>query len=195
MGGLFSRSAIRKTREPGSDVTVRGLVTIGTPWTGSLLGDHLTAAIVAADAHGDAFTESILTGSERFARENSQGAADQVAVGYLSGAGGWNARQAGALDGIPVTVIAGHHFNAFSEPDSLWPHDGLVAQRSASALDVPNEVLPNVERLLLPDVHSIYFADAAGLTWERALTWDPAVLDTVLNSVVQAQAKGTSSSV
>lgn len=182
MGGLFCRSALRQLRDRDVPLVPRGLVTLGTPWTGSLLGDYLTGAIGLEDARGDAFTVEVLRRSEQFARDNSQGAADEVAIGYLTGVEGWNARQAGVLDDIPVTVVAGDRFAAFDEPSSLWPHDGLVATRSASALGVPSGVLPRVERVLRPDVHSIFFADAAGLPWETALTWDPTVLELVVGA-------------
>jgi hypothetical protein len=45
-------------------------------------------------------------------------------------------------------------------------------------------VAPLIDRHSFPDhVHSIFFADAFGQPWERALTWDPevfAVVDTAL---------------
>jgi triacylglycerol lipase len=184
MGGLFARAAIRRVRETGGPIGVRGLVTIGTPWTGSLLGDRLTGALTLDDAHGDAFTARVLTDSVDFAHANSQGAAEQVSVGYLTGADGWNARQSGMLDRVPVTVIAGDYCSGFDAPDSLWPHDALVAARSASARDVPPAVLPDADRHLFPDVHSIFFAEALGLPWQRALTWDPEVLATVRSAAL-----------
>ncbi|MFW8745177.1 esterase/lipase family protein [Mesorhizobium japonicum] len=185
MGGLFSRAAIGRGVREGTAVSIRGLVTLGTPWTGSLLGDHLAGSITTADAHGDEFTERVLSGSADFARENSQGAAEQVSADYLTGPDGWNARQAGLLEGIPVTVIAGDHFDAFDSPDRLWPHDGLVQQRSALAIDVPEEVMSAPERAVFPDVHSIFFADAVGLPWERGLTWDPDVAETVSAAITR----------
>jgi len=61
-----------------------------------------------------------------------------------------------------------------------------VALRSARADDVPVDVLPRVvRRSFEDDVHSIFFADAFDLPWERALTWDPevfSVVDTALAS-------------
>ncbi len=81
------------------------------------------------------------------------------------------------LDGVTVTVIAGTALTAPSPGATarLWPHDGLVARRSALAELVPAEVLPGAARAEFDDVHSIYFADLLGLPWARALTWDPAV--------------------
>lgn len=171
MGGLFSRSAIRELH--GAGPAVGRLVTLGTPWDGSLLGDVLSADISIADAHGDPATTQILERSRSYAAENSQGAADQVSHRFLQG---WNTTQAGALDTVAVTAVGAGHFCAASEPGLLWPHDGLVAQRSARADEVPPAVLPHVVRHSVEDdVHSIFFADAFDLPWERALTWDPAV--------------------
>lgn len=171
MGGLFSRAAIRELH--GAGPAVRRLVTLGTPWDGSLLGDVLSADISIADAHGDPATTQILERSRSYAAENSQGAADQVSHRFLKG---WNATQAGVLDTVAVTAVGAGRFRAASEPGLLWPHDGLVGQRSARADEVPPAVLPRVVRHSADDdVHSIFFADAFELPWERALTWDPEV--------------------
>lgn len=176
MGGLFSRAAIARRRQRAGAAPVRHLVTLGTPWTGGLLGDVVAGDLTTADARGDATTERILAGSADYAREHSQGAAEEVSERWLAGPDGWNARQAGALDGIEVTLIAGTALRASTEPAMLWPHDGLVSRRSALAELVPVDVLPSAARAEFDDVHSIYFADLLGLPWERALTWDPAVL-------------------
>ncbi len=184
MGGLFSRAALHRLRTSGTvapDVT--RLVTVGTPWTGALLGDFVTGAISLEDAGGDETTRRILTEARAYAEANSRGAAEQVAVGYLAGADGWNERHVGELDGIPVTVIAGDRIRERTEPPALWPHDGLVATRSASAADVPTAVLPHAEKHVLDDVHSIFFAEMLGLPWNRALTWDPRVLAIVAEAV------------
>ncbi|MCI1019836.1 alpha/beta hydrolase [Microbacterium sp. C5A9] len=181
MGGLFSRAAIRELR--GAGPSVRRLITLGTPWDGSLLGDVLSGDIGIADAHGDPGTIGILERSRSYAAENSQGAADQVSHRFLQG---WNTTQAGALDTVAVTAVGAGHFRAATDPDLLWPHDGLVSQRSARADAVPPAVLPQVVRHSVDrDVHSIFFAEAFGLPWERALTWDPevfAVVDDALRS-------------
>jgi pimeloyl-ACP methyl ester carboxylesterase len=178
MGGLFARSAIAALRA-GRGPAVRRLVTLGTPWAGSLLGDHLDGTVSLDDAKGDDATRGILERTSEFADENSQGAAAEVGARFLTGPDGWNAAQAGVLDGIPVTVVAGTWFAAASEPAQLWPHDGLVARRSALAEPVDVAVLPTRVSAEFDDVHSIFFADAFELPWERALTWDPAVFATV----------------
>ncbi|WP_285136383.1 alpha/beta hydrolase [Microbacterium sp. lyk4-40-TSB-66] len=180
MGGLFSRAAIRElcvgaSRSVGP--LIGGLVTLGTPWDGAVLGDAVAGDITDADAHGDPATSTILEQARAFAAANSQGAAEQVSQRYLRG---WNAAHAGVLDGIPVTAIGAGYFAAAAEPVQLWPHDGLVSLRSGRADDVPSAVVPRIERHSFPDdVHSIFFADAFGLPWERALTWDPEVFAVV----------------
>lgn len=174
MGGLFARSAVGRLRGEGGPAPVR-LVTLGTPWTGALLGDVYAGDLREADAAGDAATRSILSGSRSYAAAASQGAAEEVSERFLAGDTGWNARQAGALDGIPVTLVAGTYFHAHSAPERLWPHDGLVSRRSARADLVPGSVLPLRDVHVVADVHSIFFADAFEQPWERALTWDPEV--------------------
>ena len=59
---------------------------------------------------------------------------------------------------------------------------------SALATRVPADVLASATRAEFSDVHSIYFADRFGLPWERALTWDPAVLDLVAVSLDRSAA-------
>lgn len=175
MGGLFSRAAIREMS--GDGPRVDRLVTLGTPWDGSVLGDFLDGEISEADAKGDPATLQIFAEVRPYADANSQGAAAEVSRRFLRG---WNDAQAGVLDGIPVTAIGAGYFAAATEPRQLWPHDGLVSLASGRADEVPSAVLPRVQRHSFPDhVHSIFFADAFGLPWERALTWDPEVFAVV----------------
>lgn len=175
MGGLFSRAAIRELG--GGGPRVERLVTLGTPWDGSVLGDLLDGEITEDDAHGDPATLQIFAEARPYADANSQGAAAEVSRRFLRG---WNDAQAGVLDGIPVTAIGAGFCAAADEPRQLWPHDGLVSLASGRADEVPATVLPIVERHSFPDhVHSIFFAEGFGLPWERALTWDPAVFAVV----------------
>lgn len=170
MGGLFSRAAIRAL---GGDVRVERLVTLGTPWDGSVLGDLVDGDLDEEDPEGDPATLKIFAEARPYAAANSQGAAAEVSQRFLRS---WNERQAGALDDIPVTAVGAGFFSARTEPAQLWPHGGLVSMRSGRADEVPASVVPTIERHSFPDhVHSIFFAEAFGLPWQRALTWDPAV--------------------
>ncbi len=152
-------------------------MTLGTPWDGSVLGDLLDGEIGEVDAHGDPATLQIFAEARPYADANSQGAAAEVSRRFLRG---WNDAQAGVLDRIAVTAIGAGYFAAATEPAQLWPHDGLVSLTSGRADEVPAAVLPEVTRHSFPDhVHSIFFAEACGLAWERALTWDPMVFAVV----------------
>jgi triacylglycerol lipase len=183
MGGLFSRAAIRELAADSVAPIVRRLVTIGTPWQGGFAADHVAGLLPLAAAAGDPGTEQIMTEFADLARASSSGASEQITHTFLCSPGGWNDQQAGALDAIPVTLIAGDYFRHDDGDPEVWPHDGLVALPSGLAVDVPATVLPDRMVHRFADVHSIYFADRFGLPWERALTWDPAVLAVVVSSV------------
>lgn len=179
MGGLFSRAALRHGLDEGAALPVRRLVTLGTPWTGSLLGDFHAGDLTLADAQDDPATLALFHATDAYAEENSQGAAEEVTARYLAGIDGWNSRQAGVLADIPVTLVAGTYFHAAEQAPTLWPHDGLVQRASALAVDVPADVLASHHDVELADVHSIFIADQFDLPWEKGLTWDPAVFEVV----------------
>lgn len=188
MGGLFSRAAIRELRRSASPVRVRSLVTIGTPWQGGFAADVASGDLDASTAGGDPGTETIMREFTALVEASSSGAGEQVTGRFLMGPDGWNAQQVGVLDDIPVTLIAGDHFQHPDGDPAVWPHDGLVTRASATAAEVPTSVLPRRVVHVLPDVHSVYFADQFGLPWERALTWDPVVLALVTPALIRREA-------
>jgi triacylglycerol lipase len=47
-------------------------------------------------------------------------------------------------------------------------------------------VLQDRTLLAFERTHSIYVSDAAGLDWGTALTWDPVVLDAVVEAIQRA---------
>ena len=182
MGGLFARAAIRELRQAGSPVAIRTLTTIGTPWTGSFAADYARGDVPLADCHGDPVCEAAMRGFTELVAASSQGAGEQVTAAHLAGPAGWNQQQTGILDDIPVLVIAGD-FYVGEGVSTVWPNDGLVALESATAAGVPPAVLPRHAAYTFPDVHSIYFSHLLDLPWERALTWDPDVLETVVRAL------------
>ncbi|MFZ4718392.1 MAG: esterase/lipase family protein [Ilumatobacteraceae bacterium] len=191
MGGLFSRAAMRELRDDGHPLRVRSLVTLGTPWQGSLIADVANGHRDVSLAAGDPSTEAIITDFRQLLADVSEGAGTQVTARYLSGPDGWNARQGDVLRDVPVTTIAGDWFTLPADDvdggdPSAWPHDGLVSRASALAVDVPAEVLPEHRSHVFPDVHSIFFADQFGLPWHRALTWNPDVMKVVLDALAAA---------
>lgn len=186
MGGLFSRAAIRELAADNAAPAVRRLVTIGTPWQGGFAADYIAGLTPLTAAAGDTGTEQIMTEFAALAAASSSGASEQITRPYLCDPDGWNDRQAGVLDSIPVTLIAGDYFRHEGGDPGLWPHDGLVALPSALAADVPATVLPGRTIHQFADVHSIYFADRFGLPWDTALTWDPAVLAVVVAALTDS---------
>ena len=75
-------------------------------------------------------------------------------------------RQAGVLDGIPVTLIGGDHFTL----EGVCPRYGRTMASSRSAVRWRKALAQSAAtatRLTFPNVHSIFFADALGLPWER----------------------------
>lgn len=189
MGGLFSRAAIRVLREQGSSLRIASLTTLGTPWNGSYAADHANGDLPLAVAGGDPITEQIIADFIVLRDGISGGAAEQVTRRYLTGADGWNERQRGVLDGIPLTIVAGDHFRLDGGDAAAWPHDGLVQLSSALAEGVSADVAAPRHVAVFPDVHSIYFAEPFGLPWERALTWDPAVRAVVVEAIRDADTR------
>jgi hypothetical protein len=178
MGGLFCRAAIGVLKGTGSALQVLSLTTLGTPWTGSVVGDFGLGDVDLSAAAGHPLIEKAMTEFVRRSAQLEMGAAQEVTARYLTGERGWNAHQVGVLDEIPVTLIAGTIFEA-DGPEQYWPNDGLVSLASATAVGVPDAVLPHRRILTFPNTHSIFISDAAGLAEETALTWDPVVLAAV----------------
>lgn len=185
MGGLYARAAIRALSDSGSPVKVRSLTTIGTPWQGSYLSDYANGVVPLSDCLHDQFCESQMKG---FVKDITQvyvsGSAREVGQAYLMGPRGWNQVQAGAIDNIPVTLIGGDRFTQRGQTnEAVWPNDGIVALRSALAVDIDDAVLPHRRCYVFDDTHSDYVSALADLAADTALTWDPRVLDVVSTAI------------
>lgn len=185
MGGLYSRAAFRVLQGLGVPIRIRSLTTIGTPWQGSYLSDYANGITPKADCLGDRFCEVAMDGMRAEVERLMAGSGREVNQAFLMGPDGWNEYQAGVLDRIPVTLIAGNRFAAPSSPanPTVWPNDGLVAQRSALATDISARVLPNRRTFTFDDTHSIYVSNEAGLPWKTGLTWDPRVFEVVRGAI------------
>ncbi|SPM41334.1 Lipase precursor [Mycobacterium numidiamassiliense] len=185
MGGLYSRAAIRVLTTTTSPVRIRSLTTIGTPWQGSYLSDYANDIVALTDCAGDQFCENAMKGFKAEVLRLMSGSGREVNQAYLMGKDGWNQFQSGVLDKIPVVLIAGKKFTKSGPVNPMvWPNDGIVALRSALAVDITDPVLPHRLCHTFDDTHSIYVSDAAGLDWKTALTWDPQVFD-VLHSAIE----------
>ncbi|WP_167105566.1 alpha/beta fold hydrolase [Mycobacterium sp. DL592] len=187
MGGLYARAAIRALTAAGSPVRVRSLVTIGTPWQGSYLADYAEGAVPLTACAGDQFCESQMRGYVKdVAQVYPSGSAHQLDAGFLKG---WNDSHVGALDAIPVTLIGGSRFARPGDP-AVWPNDGIVALRSALAVDVSDRVLPHRRCYTVDDTHSDYVSMVSNLPRQTALTWDPRVLDAVRAAIEHSSLDG-----
>ena len=194
MGGLYALAAIRAVSDSGSPVKVRSLTTIGTPWQGSYLSDYANGTVPLGDCLSDRFCESQMQG---FVKDITQvyvsGSAREVGQAYLMGPRGWNQAQAGAIGTIPVTLIGGDRFTGPDQTtrpgqrnEAVWPNDGIVALRSALAVDIDDAVLPHRRCHTFEDTHSDYVSKIANLAADSALTWDPRVLDVVSAAITDA---------
>ncbi len=186
MGGLFSRAAIRELAAAGHPLRVSSLTTLGTPWTGSFVAEVAGGLADMSLAAGDRRTEGIIVEMRDQLMDASEGAGGQVTSQYLAGVDGWNERQVGVLDAIPVTIVAGDWFQAEGGDAHAWPHDGLVSLPSALAQHVSPTVVQPRSTHVFHDVHSIFFADQLGLPWHQALTWNPEVFQVVLDAIRSA---------
>ena len=187
MGGLYSRAAIRVLASTGSQVNVRSLTTVGTPWQGSYLSDYANDLIPLSECKGDKLCEAAMTQFKTRVLELGSGSGREVNKKFLTGKGGWNDFQSGVLDKIPVVLIAGNRFNVPGPANpGVWPNDGLVAEESALARSVGDPVLPHRSCHVFADAHSIFVSNQAGLDWKTALTWDPQVLDVVHQAIQDA---------
>ncbi len=188
MGGLYARSAVRALSDSGAPGKVRSLTTIGTPWQGSYLSDYANGTVPLSDCLNDQLCESQMKG---FVKDITQvyvsGSAREVGQAYLTGPRGWNQVQAGAIDDIPVTLIGGDRFTKPGTVNqAVWPNDGIVALRSALAVDVDDAVLPHRRCYTFEDTHSGYVSMIANLAADTALTSDPRVLDVVSTAINDA---------
>lgn len=187
MGGLYSRSAIRRLKDARSPLRFRSLTTIGTPWEGSFAADYATGALAFSACGGDAVCEASMTEFKTVWLPNSTGTGTQGTRAYLAGPDGWNEKQGRVLEGIPVTLIGGSYLatpkgGAAADP-AVWPNDNLVALSSALATGVSDTVLPHRACLVFPDLHSIYYSAQRKVDWKQALTFDPRVIAAVRTAV------------
>jgi triacylglycerol lipase len=179
MGGLFSTAAINQLQ--GSAIRVASLTTLGTPWRGGFAADYAAGDLPFSAANGDAGFEQVLTAfADEVARLPQPHAGQQVTARFLDE---WLPTQTSALAAVKVTLLGA---DAFTGSGVMWPNDGLVTLASALAEGTTAPALSQAPRHTFHDAHSIYFADQFDLPWERAITWDPEALQTVLSAVALA---------
>lgn len=190
-GGLFATAATRIMLETGSPVRVRSMVTLGTPWMGTLPLRVEYDEVPEAQLLGDERALAITRALGEHADASDLGLARQDTYKYLLGDDGWLAAQAGVLDDVPVLLIGGTWLDQPAGDETIWPFDGLVSDYSACARAVPASVIPQRKELSFNVLHSIFFANIFEQDWTCGMTWNPQVLDAVQAFFQeQAQPKG-----
>lgn len=182
MGGLYARSAIQYLQQTGSNIKIRSLTTLGTPWEGAPFANQTNPADPYSGCDEQpicrVLVDSFAAGAPVILAETSRTAMMSL-----------NAYSADVLKKIPVTLIAG---NAFTKPGGAqtnWPNDGIVNLASALAQDVPDHVIDH-RRCYLFDggTHSTWVSANADpkLPEDAAITWNDTVAAWVLQAIRHA---------
>lgn len=185
-GGMWSRAAIKVLKDLKLPIKVRSLVTISTPHMGSVPPRYYAGEITDKACGGDAFCLKSVNGWGDFVKEKDKGLSALNTVWYTSGPKGWNAAQGSALQGIPVTLLAGTFFQAAGGDPSVMPYDGTVSRYSAFAQDVPSTVIPWRTCWQGPLVHWIGWADSEHLPRTRSITDNPEAMARVNQAIDEA---------
>lgn len=171
LGAVIARSAHMQMTAAGGPVRIISLTSIGTPWLGSFVR-HYDRASMPMPEPAASFAFSII--SHMRERTGLVAKADTPPI--------WSTGKEHGLDDLVLTRIAGTYFTGDGEP---YPHDGMASRTSAFARDADPRVFPPAMCHEVPDVHSISFARVVDLPWERSITWDPAVMDRVVEAITR----------
>ena len=185
-GGLWSRAAIWVLKHTDAPITVRSLITLGTPHEGSVPG-RFTFNEIGLDAFkGDAFAIKFNQDWVPYANAGDKGINREDTERFLMGPDGWNTAQGSVLAGIPITLLAGTYFQLADADPTVWPNDATVSRSSALAERIPDSILPSPTRWEAPLVHSIFTCKYADLDWQKALTWNADALARVNQAIDEA---------
>ncbi len=185
-GGLWSRAAAKVLKANNSPVTVRSLTAMATPNTGAIPPRYYAGEIDLAACVGDAFCEETVTGWADLVKLLDKGLSAQDTLRFLTGPDGWNAAQGDALEGIPVTLMAGTYFTNPAGDPTLWPYDGTVPRHSALAVDVGDDIIPWRACWESPLVHWIGQAEKLKQPLDIAITNNPEALARVNEAIDSA---------
>lgn len=172
LGGVVARSTHMQMQEAGAPVRIISLTSIGTPWLGSFVR-HYDLEDMPMPEPAASYAYSLMGAMRRGRQLVAAKGTPPV----------WAAGKEHGLDGIALTRIAGTFFEGEGEP---YPHDGMASRSSVWAVDADPVVFPAATCHEVPDVHSISFARVMDLEWERSITWDPRVMDHVIEAIARA---------
>lgn len=181
LGGLIGRAVIREVRLNEVPVEIRSYTTLGSPWDGAMLADPIDPAQPLSACDGSPVCEGFLTPLITI-----PGIDMLVATLASANTAVWNMNQIGALDGIPVTMIAGTYFTKPGGMESKWPNDGAIQEASALGTATPDSVLPHRRCHSTALTHSLFVSRAIGAPAESAMTWNADVAEIVANAIENA---------
>lgn len=178
LGGLIGRAAVREVRLNEVPVKVRSYTTLGSPWDGAMLADPTNPADPLSACDGSPVCEAFLAPLQQI-----PGIDMLVANLNPKNTAVWNRNQIGALDGIPVTMIAGSYFTKPGGMPSKWPNDGAIQEVSALGATTPDSVVPHRRCFSRPLTHSLFVSRGIGAADNTALTWNADVAGMVRGAI------------
>ena len=180
LGGVFAREGIAELQRRHSNVTVKSLTTVGSPWESAMLATPTDPKDPLSACDGLKVCAGIL--KELLSVPSTSAILDFFQPGPFRT---WTNAQAGVLNDIPVTLIGGTYFDQGKNPEK-WPNDGLIQIKAAMATTIPDAVLPHRACFRWNDAHSIFISKLVNLPNEKALTWNPEVAQTVANAIANS---------
>lgn len=171
LGGFIGRAGIREVRFNGPSMKFTSYSTLGSPWDGTFIAatpPDPSNPVSACDGFVvcEAFAGSLLA---------VPGIDMLISMLNPKNTPAWNAAQAGALDGIPVSLLAGTYFTRDGGKPSMWPNDGVAQLESAWAQGMSDKLIPHRACYSWPVTHSLFIAKELGLPDDVSLTWSPTV--------------------
>lgn len=179
LGGIYTRNAIKNLKDGDSPVTITSFTTIGSPWEPVMLANPPYDPPAACD--GLDVCEKVVT-----ALTEIESVRQVVDFFQPESFNAWTADQAGVLDDIPVTLIAGSYFTKVNGRSDKWPNDGYIQYSAAIARSVGEDVLPMRVCFTEPFTHSPSTSAMVGAGPETAITWTDQTGQIVDNAIKTA---------
>lgn len=179
LGGIFSRNGIREAQQGGVPVRFTSLTTLGSPWEPVMLANPPYQPEIACDG----LEVCVQTVKALIEVPTVRNIVDFFQPDVFEP---WSAAQAGVLDGVPVTLIAGTYFAKIDGRRDKWPNDGFVQWRAALAQSVPDSVLPHRVGFSSPLTHSRAESLAVNEPESTGLTWNATVAGVVAHAIATA---------
>lgn len=179
LGGIFSRNGIREARRAGVPVRFRSLTTLGSPWEPVMLANPPYQPELACDG----LEVCVQTVKALIEVPTVRNIVDFFQPDVFDP---WTAEQAGALDDVAVTLVAGTYFAKIDGRRDKWPNDGFVQWRAALAQSVPDSVLPDRVGLSFPLTHSRAESLAVEEPESMGLTWNASVAGAIAHAITTA---------